>query len=130
VALESKDGTGALSTAIALPRNRRRSRRDQSDVTDLIELLGLGEYRDHHILDLSTGTRRVVELAGLLALNARVLCLDEPTAGLAQRETEAFGPLIVTVQRELRASILGISDHVYCLETGSVDRRGLPDGGP
>jgi len=136
VALESKDGTGALSTAIALPRNRRRSRRDQSDVTDLIELLGLGEYRDHHILDLSTGTRRVVELAGLLALNARVLCLDEPTAGLAQRETEAFGPLIVTVQRELRASVLliehdmplimGISDHVYCLETGSVIAEGSP----
>ncbi len=136
VALESKDGTGALSTALALPRNRRRSRRDQSDVTDLIELLGLGEYRDHHILDLSTGTRRVVELAGLLALNARVLCLDEPTAGLAQRETEAFGPLIVTVQRELRASVLliehdmplimGISDHVYCLETGSVIAEGSP----
>ena len=99
-------------------------------------MLGLTEYADHHILDLSTGTRRVVELAGLLALNARVLCLDEPTAGLAQRETEAFGPLIVTVQRELGASVLliehdmplimGISDHVYCLEAGAVIAEGSP----
>ena len=71
----------------------------------------------------------MVELAGLLALDAKVLCLDEPTAGLAQRETEAFGPLIVTVQRQLDASVLliehdmplimGISDRVYCLEAGT-----------
>ena len=86
--------------------------------------------------DLSTGTRRVVELAGLLALDAKVLCLDEPTAGLAQRETEAFGPLIVTVQKELGASVLliehdmplimGICDRVYCLEAGPVIAEGAP----
>jgi ABC-type branched-subunit amino acid transport system ATPase component len=136
VALESKKGTGALSTALALPRATRRSRRDRAEVADLVELLGLTHWGDHHIGDLSTGTRRVVELAGLLALNAKVLCLDEPTAGLAQRETEAFGPLIVDVQRQLGASvlliehdmplILGISDRVYCLEAGSVIAEGAP----
>ena len=125
-----------LSTALALPRARRRKRRDRSDVAELVELLGLAHWQDHHIGDLSTGTRRVVELAGLLALDAKVLCLDEPTAGLAQRETEAFGPLIVTVQRELNASVLliehdmplimGISNHVYCLEAGSVIAEGSP----
>ena len=94
---------------------------------------GLSRYRDHYISDLSTGTRRVVELAGLLAHNAKVLCLDEPTAGLAQRETEAFGPLITTIQKELAASVLliehdmplimGISQRVYCLEAGKRHRR-------
>jgi ABC-type branched-subunit amino acid transport system ATPase component len=78
-----------------------------------------------------------VELAGLLALDAKVLCLDEPTAGLAQRETEAFGPLIRTIKKELSASILvvehdmplimGISDRVYCLEIGTVIAEGVPD---
>ena len=136
VAHEARGRTGALSTALALPPARRRSRRDRSDVADLVELLGLTQWRDHHIGDLSTGTRRVVELAGLLALDAKVLCLDEPTAGLAQRETEAFGPLIVSVQRELSASVLliehdmplimSISDHVYCLEAGSVIAEGSP----
>jgi len=136
VAHEARGRTGALSTALALPRALRRSRRDRSDVADLVDLLGLTQWQDHHIGDLSTGTRRVVELAGLLALNARVLCLDEPTAGLAQRETEAFGPLIVTVQRELSASVLliehdmplimSISDRVYCLEAGSVIAEGSP----
>lgn len=137
VALEGKSETGVLSTALALPRATRRSRSDRAAVGDLVELLGLDGYRDHYIADLSTGTRRVVELAGLLALDAKVLCLDEPTAGLAQRETEAFGPLIVTVQRQLDASVLliehdmplimGISDRVYCLEAGSVICEGTPD---
>jgi ABC-type branched-subunit amino acid transport system ATPase component len=78
----------------------------------------------------------VVELAGLLALDAKVLCLDEPTAGLAQRETEAFGPLIVDVQHQLGASvlliehdmplILGISHRVYCLEAGAIIAEGQP----
>jgi ABC-type branched-subunit amino acid transport system ATPase component/ABC-type branched-subunit amino acid transport system permease subunit len=136
VALESRDGAGAFATALALPRANRSSRASQAAVADLIEMLGLIHYRDHHIGDLSTGTRRVVELAGLLALDAKVLCLDEPTAGLAQRETEAFGPLIVTVQRELGASVLliehdmplimGISDRVYCLEAGMVIADGAP----
>jgi ABC-type branched-subunit amino acid transport system ATPase component len=136
VALEAKGRAGMLSTALGLPRARRQGKRAQAEVNELVEFLGLGRYRDHYINDLSTGTRRVVELAGLLALDARVLCLDEPTAGLAQRETEAFGPLIRTIQKELSASvllvehdmplILGISDRVYCLETGRVIAEGTP----
>ena len=129
-------GTGATSTALALPSATRRSRRERAEVADLVDLLGLEHWRDHHIGDLSTGTRRVVELAGLLALKAKVLCMDEPTAGLAQRETEAFAPLIVNVQRQLAASVLliehdmplimRISDRVYCLEAGQVIAEGAP----
>ena len=84
----------------------------------------------------STGTRRIVELACLLALDARVLCLDEPTAGVAQRETEAFGPLLVEIRKELSAAmiiiehdmpmIMALSDRVYCLEAGSVIATGTP----
>ncbi len=136
VALEARGRTGVLSTALGLPGARRHGRSAASEVGELIGFLGLGSYRDLFVSELSTGTRRVVELAGLLALNARVLCLDEPTAGLAQRETEAFGPLITAVQRELEASVLliehdmplvmSISTRVYCLEAGSVIAEGLP----
>ena len=76
------------------------------------------------------GTRRITELACLLALEAKVLCLDEPTAGVAQRETEAFGPLLRRIREELDASVLivehdmplimSISDRVYCIESGQV----------
>ena len=70
----------------------------------------------------------------MLAVAPRVICLDEPTAGVAQREAEAFGPLILRVQQELDATlvvvehdlplILSISSRVYCLEAGSGDRPG------
>ena len=106
------------------------------EADELLSFLGLGSYADFHIADLSTGTRRVVELANLLALDAHVLCLDEPTAGLAQRETEAFAPLLVSIRREMNASmiiiehdmplIMSISDRVYCLELGRVIAEGPP----
>jgi ABC-type branched-subunit amino acid transport system ATPase component/ABC-type branched-subunit amino acid transport system permease subunit len=136
VALEARGRTGLVSTAFALPRSVRleRSRRREGD--ELLDFLGLGRYADSYIASLSTGTRRVVELAGLLAVDARVLCLDEPTAGVAQRETEAFGPLLHEIRRELGAAmlviehdmplIMSISDRVYCLEQGAVIATGAP----
>jgi len=136
IALEARGRTGLLSTALHLPRSVRGERAKRAAAADLIDFLGLGRYADSLISDLSTGTRRIVELAGLLALDARVLCLDEPTAGVAQRETEAFGPLITAIRRELGAAmlviehdmplIMSISDRVYCLETGRVIAEGIP----
>ena len=136
VAFEARKHTGLLATALFLPPAIRRERRHRSEADELIDFLGLGRYADSYIADLSTGTRRIVELAGLLALDARLLCLDEPTAGVAQRETEAFGPLIKEVRRELSASmlviehdmplIMSISDRVYCLELGVVICEGVP----
>jgi len=65
------------------------------------------------------------------------VCLDEPTAGVAQREAEAFGPLIKRIQRELDATfvvvehdlplIMSISDRIYCLEAGAVIACGEPE---
>ena len=136
VALEGRGRTEFLTSAFALPRSRRRERARAAEASELIDFLGLGRYADAYIADLSTGTRRIVELAGLLALDARVLCLDEPTAGVAQRETEAFGPLILEIRRELGAAvvviehdiplIMSISDRVYCLELGRVIAEGPP----
>jgi ABC-type branched-subunit amino acid transport system ATPase component/ABC-type branched-subunit amino acid transport system permease subunit len=136
LALEGRHRTGLLSAALYLPPSVRMEHRRRSEADDLIDFLGLGRYAQSYISDLSTGTRRIVELAGLLALDARVLCLDEPTAGLAQRETEAFGPLIKEIQRELGASVLviehdmplimSISDRVYCLDLGRLIAEGTP----
>jgi ABC-type branched-subunit amino acid transport system ATPase component/ABC-type branched-subunit amino acid transport system permease subunit len=136
VALEARGRTGLLSAALWLPRSVRGERARRAEADELIDFLGLGRYADAFVSELSTGTRRIVELAGLLALDARVLCLDEPTAGIAQRETEAFGPLIVEIRRQLGASmlvvehdmplIMGISDRVVCLEAGRVIAEGEP----
>jgi ABC-type branched-subunit amino acid transport system ATPase component/ABC-type branched-subunit amino acid transport system permease subunit len=136
VALESRGRTGMVETLVFSPRMRARERSKRAEAGELIDFLGLGRYADRPISELSTGTRRIVELAGLLALDARVLCLDEPTAGIAQRETEAMGPLLVEIRRQLGASmlviehdmplIMSISDRVYCLEAGKVIASGTP----
>ena len=137
VALEARERTRLVPAAFFLPSSIRAERAKASDASDLIDFLGLGRYADTFVAELSTGTRRIVELAGLLALDARVLCLDEPTAGIAQRETEAFGPLLQQIQQELGATmvviehdmpmIMALSDRVYCLETGRIIAEGSPD---
>jgi ABC-type branched-subunit amino acid transport system ATPase component/sugar phosphate permease len=105
-------------------------------VTELIELLGLGAYRDKFVRELSTGTRRVVDLACVFAQDPSVVLLDEPSSGIAQREAEALGPLLRRVRDELGASLLviehdlpllaSISDRMIALDLGRVVVEGEP----
>ncbi|MFT5203289.1 MAG: ABC-type branched-subunit amino acid transport system ATPase component [Candidatus Aldehydirespiratoraceae bacterium] len=137
VALEARQHSRLLPSMLGLPPSGRHERQKQSEADEIIDYLGLGRYADQLIGALSTGTRRIVELGSLLAVDARVLLLDEPTGGVAQRETEAFGPLIKKIQQELDASVvviehdmplvMSISDRVYCLEAGSVIAEGAPN---
>ena len=105
-------------------------------VADLIELLGLGAYRDKFVRELSTGTRRIVDLAMCIAHEPSVLLLDEPSSGIAQRETEALGPVIKRIQAEVGCAVLliehdmpllaAVSDRVVALELGAVLVTGTP----
>jgi ABC-type branched-subunit amino acid transport system ATPase component len=134
LALEAREPTPFWGSLLYWSHGKERRKREQA--AELIDFLGLGRYADRFIAELSTGTRRIVELASVLAVAPRVICLDEPTAGVAQREAEAFGPLIKRVQHELGATlvvvehdlplIMSISDRVYCLEAGAVIAQGTP----
>jgi ABC-type lipoprotein export system ATPase subunit len=64
VALEARGRTGLLSTALLVPRATARERARRAEADELVAFLGLGRYADTRISDLSTGTRRIVELAG------------------------------------------------------------------
>ena len=137
VALEARSQSRLVPSMTALPPSPRQERAKRVEADELIDYMGLKRYADHFVATLSTGTRRIVELSSLLAVNARVLLLDEPTGGVAQREAEAFGPLIKQVQAELDAAVIviehdmplvmGISDRVYCLEAGAVIAEGSPE---
>ena len=137
VALESHERSEIVPSLLALPPSVHAERWKRSQADAVIDVLGLGDYADAFLSDLSTGTRRVVELTCLLAQGARLLLLDEPTAGLAQRETEAFAPLISQVRAELDATIviiehdmplvMSISDRIYCLAAGQQIAEGTPD---
>ena len=106
-------------------------------VEDLIELMNLGAFRDKFVSELSTGSRRIVDLAMAIAHDPTVLILDEPSSGIAQRETEALGPLLRRIQRETGCAMLviehdmplitSVSDEIIALELGAVVTRGAPD---
>ena len=137
VALEARERSYLLPSMTGLPPSPASERRKRSEASELVDYLGLGRYADQFISNLSTGTRRIVELAGLLAVEAKILLLDEPTGGVAQKEAEAFGPLMKRVQKELGAAmvviehdmplVMSISDRVYCLEAGEIISEGSPD---
>jgi branched-chain amino acid transport system ATP-binding protein len=105
-------------------------------VDELIDLMGLGDYRHKFVRELSTGTRRVVDLACLVAHRPAVILLDEPTSGIAQREVEALAPVIRRLRDEMGASLVivehdipfvsGVSDRLLALEQGQVIATGPP----
>ena len=66
---------------------------------ELIEMMGLDDYRDKFVSELSTGSRRIVDLACQIGIEPKVILFDEPSSGIAQRETEALGPLLAAHPR-------------------------------
>jgi branched-chain amino acid transport system ATP-binding protein len=104
--------------------------------TELIELMGLGDYRHSFVRELSTGTRRVVDLACLVAHRPTIILLDEPTSGIAQREVEALSPVVRRLRDEMGASLVivehdipfvsDVSDRLLALEQGQVIATGPP----
>jgi ABC-type branched-subunit amino acid transport system ATPase component len=117
----------------ALDSERAIARR----VDQLIDLLGLGDHRSLFVRELSTGTRRVVDLACLLAHQPRVVLLDEPAAGIAQREVEQLAPLVRRIRDDTGASLVvvehdlplvrAVADRVVAMDRGRVLADGAPD---
>jgi branched-chain amino acid transport system ATP-binding protein len=106
-------------------------------VDELMATFNLEPFRNSFINELSTGSRRVVELACAYAHEPSVLILDEPSSGLAQREAEAMVELIMDIKDRTRAAIAiiehdipvvtALSDEVLCMHLGRVLARGAPD---
>jgi branched-chain amino acid transport system ATP-binding protein len=127
----------AMAAAFGLPSVAESESAVDKRVEELIGLLGLGAFRDKFISELSTGSRRMVEIATLIANEPKVLILDEPSSGIAQKETEALGPVLKEVQRFTGCATLviehdmpllaSIADHVVGLELGAVIAFGTPD---
>ncbi len=138
VSLEQKvEVKGTVFNAMGLPRARKSERRVRVRAERLIDLLELGSYRDKFVRELSTGLRRVVDLACVLATEPKVLLLDEPSSGIAQAEAEGLAPLLRRVRFETGCSILivehdmplisAVADELVALERGRVLLRGTPE---
>ena len=125
-----------LAAVLDLPAIQQSERQVARRVVELIELMNLQSYRDKFVSELSTGVRRIVDLTMAIAHNPTVLLLDEPSSGVAQRETEALGPLLKHIQRATQCSIViiehdmplisSVSDEIVALDLGRVIAWGAP----
>jgi ABC-type branched-subunit amino acid transport system ATPase component len=128
---------GLVAAAVA----SRRSLATEVEVAEraaaIIDRLGLGDYASKQCSELSYGTLRLTEIATLLAMEPALVLLDEPSSGIAQRETEALGPLLLELREELGATflviehdmplVMGISDRIVALAAGQVLAEGTPE---
>jgi ABC-type branched-subunit amino acid transport system ATPase component/ABC-type branched-subunit amino acid transport system permease subunit len=136
VALEAREPAELVPSALALPPSVRMEHRSARVADGLLTSFGLLAHAEKRAVDLSTGMRRLVELVCIAAVQPAVVLLDEPLAGLAQREAEQFSGVLARVQQETGASVvviehdlplvMEVSDRVYCLESGSVIAEGAP----
>ncbi len=125
-----------FSDALRLPAAYDSELAVAARVDELLALFGLEAYRDVFVADLSTGTRRIVELACVVGHQPSLLLLDEPGAGVAQREVEALGGLLLRIRDELGCGIVliehdmplvsSVADGLVALEAGSVISSGAP----
>ena len=118
-----------------------RAQREESEVRAeieerVIDFLEINHIRNQPVASLSYGLRKRVELARALAMQPKILMLDEPVAGMNREETEDMARFILDVQEEWGVTILmvehdmglvmDISDHVVVLNFGKVIAQGRP----
>ena len=126
----------ALAAAMYLPPVFDSEDAITTRVNELVELLGLGDYQNKFIRELSTGTRRIVDLACLVAHRPSVILLDEPSSGLAQREVEALTPVVRRLRDDMGSALViiehdiafisGVADRLIALDQGRVIADGVP----
>ncbi len=101
-----------FSDALGLPSTRQNERRIREDAQAIIDYLDLQGVAGDRVADLPFGTQKRVELGRALAINPRLLLLDEPACGLNHEEVEELGGLIRRIRDERSVSILLVEHHM------------------
>ena len=112
----SRDSGGLLAHALHVPEVVLAERAVAAGADDLLEQVGLARYRDKFVAELSTGTRRMVDLACQLSASPAVLLFDEPSSGIAQREAEALAPLLLQMQETTGAALVVVEHDMPLLK--------------
>jgi ABC-type branched-subunit amino acid transport system ATPase component len=133
LALERREPTRFVQSFAGFNASHRRK---QERARELAAMMGLSRWRDKPTAELSTGTRRVVELACMIALDPIVLLLDEPSSGMAQRETEMLGQILTPLKEQLDLTlvliehdiplVMSLADRVIAMESGEIIADGTP----
>jgi branched-chain amino acid transport system ATP-binding protein len=134
-AADALNKTGLLGSLLGLPRSRKDEAKSEAKAHELLSFIGL-DHRAHQLAkNLPYGDQRRLEIARALALEPKVLLLDEPAAGFNPQEKVELGNLILKIRDNGNAVLLiehdmslvmKISDRVTVLDFGQKIAEGKP----
>ena len=126
-----------LESILRLPRHFKVEKKMRERAKEILRIVGLEEERNNLSCNLPYGKQRKLEIARALATNPRLLCLDEPAAGMNPHETEELMDIVRHISREYKITILliehdmkfvsGLCDEITVLNFGTVLAQGTPD---
>ncbi len=130
------DVSDPFNAVLRLPAQVRTEAAVMRRTGELLEMFSLKRYADNLVSELSTGSRRLLDLAAVVAHQPRVVLLDEPSSGVAQREVEAMVELLRNVRGRLDATLLVVehdiafiaelADRLVAMDRGAVLASGAP----
>lgn len=124
-----------FSQMIWSPRSRSEERDLRRRAEAMLDLVGLAHFRNAHAVDLPMGAQKLLEVVRALMAQPRLLCLDEPAAGLNDTETDELAALLravrasgvpVLVVEHNMSLVMNVADEIVVLETGAVIATGTP----
>ncbi len=135
VGRHTRSRAGFFSGMLSLPSTWKEERAIRARSMELLDLLGIADLADTEAASLAFGQQRAVEMARALALDPKLLLLDEPAAGLNIYETAEVARLICTI-RDMGITVLlvehdmslvmDISDEIVVLSFGSKLAEDIP----
>ena len=137
VAMHSHLKSGILATIVGTPSQRKEEKESLDRAREILDFVGIGKLAGEYARNLSYGDQRRLEVARALALNPKVLLLDEPTAGMNPQESQVFIDFVYKVRAERDVAILliehdmkvvmSVSERVTVLDQGEKIAEGTPD---
>jgi len=127
---------GVFSSIFRLPRHFKVEKAMRARAKEILDIVGLLEERNNLSCNLPYGKQRKLEIARALATNPKLLCLDEPAAGMNPQETADLMDIVRRIRNECNMTILliehdmkfvsGLCDEITVLNFGTVLAQGTP----
>lgn len=128
--------SGIILGGLYLGPTRREEKRNRAYCLHLLDIIGLQRLHNHPLGSLPFGLQKRADIARALALEPKLLLLDEPVAGMGSEETEDIAAVILDIKEQLgitqilvehdMALVMGIADRVLVLDFGRVIAQGTP----
>ena len=128
---------GVVASILRLPKHFKTERAMRERAKEILDIVGLLDERNNLSCNLPYGKQRKLEIARALATNPKLLCLDEPAAGMNPHETEDLMKIVRRIRDEYNITILliehdmkfvsGLCDELTVLNFGTSLIQGPPE---